>query len=74
VGGQAHEEPAAGPTIVAGEARRRLYRAALERGYLDGLLDAWLVSPIQRVFRQADRLERRLVRWLGGPGAKQDEQ
>ena len=49
--------------------RRRawLYRLALERGYLDGFLDQYLVWPFLRAFRWCDCFERRCTNWLAGP-------
>lgn len=44
-----------------------LYRLALERGYLDSLLDDLIVKPFVRTFQCFDRLERRWTNWLSGP-------
>jgi NADH-quinone oxidoreductase subunit L len=49
------------PTI-----QRRLYRAAMERGYLDAILDEFFAKPFLRVFNTFDRLERSWVRTLSG--------
>ena len=49
--------------------RDRLYRAALERGYLDTLLDDYLVRPFLAIFRWCDAAERRWTDWLSGDGA-----
>ena len=43
-----------------------LYRFALNRGYLDGILLGRLVSPAARALSACDRLERRFTDWLGG--------
>jgi NADH-quinone oxidoreductase subunit L len=40
------------------------YRFAMERGYLDSLLDEWIATPFQKTFRWFDGLERRLVNFL----------
>lgn len=40
------------------------YRFAMERGYLDSILDEWIVTPFQKTFRWFDKLERRLVKFL----------
>lgn len=42
--------------------RTQLYRFALERGYLDTLLDRFVARPFLGLFRWFDRLERR---WIG---------
>lgn len=46
--------------------RDRLYRFALERGYLDLVLDEYLVQPLLGVFRQCDLWERQWTEWLDG--------
>jgi NAD(P)H-quinone oxidoreductase subunit 5 len=48
--------------------RRQLwwYRFAIHRGYLDGLLDEWLVQPFQHAFQWCDSAERRWTNWLSG--------
>jgi NAD(P)H-quinone oxidoreductase subunit 5 len=43
-----------------------LYRFSLERGYLDSLLMAFVVSPFLRLFRALDRLDRWWAAFLGG--------
>ena len=48
----------------------RLYRFALERGYLDARLDRLVVGPVVRLFRSCDRLERRLTAALAGRPAE----
>jgi NADH-quinone oxidoreductase subunit L len=45
----------------------RLYRFALERGYLDVVLDRFVAGPVIRLFRWFDRLERRSTAALAGP-------
>jgi len=52
--------------LVPARLRRRLYRFALERAYLDGLLDTFVVAPWLGLFRRADALERRLCRAVAG--------
>ncbi len=41
-----------------------LYRLAAERGYLDTLLDEFVVRPFTQVFLWSDRMERRWTRFL----------
>ncbi|MEZ6125969.1 MAG: proton-conducting transporter membrane subunit [Planctomycetaceae bacterium] len=52
--------------LMGDSVRSWFYRFALERGYLDGLLDAWVVHPFQAVFRWCNRSEQAWVRWLSG--------
>lgn len=49
--------------------RTRLYRFALERGYLDTLLDRFVARPFLGFFRWFDRLERRWIGCLDGESA-----
>jgi NAD(P)H-quinone oxidoreductase subunit 5 len=46
--------------------RDRLYRLALERGYLDAFLNDYVVRPFLAVFRGCDSLERRWTNLLNG--------
>ena len=51
---------------IPARARTWLYRLALERGYLDALLDRFLVAPFLRMARAADRFDRRLCSLVSG--------
>jgi NADH-quinone oxidoreductase subunit L len=51
--------------------RVALYRLALERGYLDSIIDAYFVRPFVLTFRWCDRMERRWGRWLAGQGERE---
>ena len=42
---------------------RSLYRLALNRGYLDSLLDDWLVVPALRMFQWCSRAESAWIHW-----------
>jgi len=46
--------------------RDRLYRLAIERGYLDALLNDYVVRPFLALFRGCDALERRWTKFLNG--------
>lgn len=50
------------------------YRLALERGYLDSLLDSWLVRPLLKLLLLCDGLERRWTNLLSGPQARVSDQ
>ena len=41
-----------------------LYRFALERGYLDAVLERFIAKPVVWLFETCDALERRYARWL----------
>ncbi len=51
-------------------ARTSIYRLALERGYLDLLLDTWIVGPLRWMFKQFDRWERAWTDWLAGRSSR----
>jgi NAD(P)H-quinone oxidoreductase subunit 5 len=44
----------------------RLYRLAMERGYLDAVLDEFFVKPIVKFLTLCDQLERDWITWLSG--------
>jgi NAD(P)H-quinone oxidoreductase subunit 5 len=50
-----------------------LYRYAVERGYLDAALVAFLVKPFVRVFLWCDGLERRWTDWLSGGSSREPD-
>ncbi|MFN0199839.1 MAG: proton-conducting transporter membrane subunit [Planctomycetaceae bacterium] len=51
---------------------RTLYRFSLERGYLDDMIDEFIVHPFQRAFRWCDRMERRWTDFLSGSTPSRD--
>ncbi len=50
-----------------------IYRLAIHRGYLDPLLDDWIVAPFQKVFRWCDAMERRWTDWLSGRPSRESD-
>ncbi len=50
-----------------------LYRFALERGYLDGMLAEYVVEPFVRSFRWFDSLERRWTDFLTGKPSRESD-
>ena len=46
--------------------RARFYRFAWERGYLDSMLDDFIVRPFVNIFKWSDRMERRWTTFLSG--------
>jgi NADH:ubiquinone oxidoreductase subunit 5 (subunit L)/multisubunit Na+/H+ antiporter MnhA subunit len=50
------------------------YRLAIERGYLDGFLDAFIVYPFQRVFQWCDARERRWTDFLSGGKSRESDE
>jgi len=61
-GGHTTRVRAGWPVLTSGRARRRLFLVALERGFLDNLLDRFVVEP----FTRSSRLLTRLDEWLCG--------
>ena len=59
---------------ASGRGELRLYRFALERGYLDAALIAFVVTPFVRMFRWFDALERRWTDWLSGGASRESDQ
>ncbi len=49
--------------------QRRLYRSAIERGYLDSVLDECFVKPFIRLFTTFNRWGRSWTHWLAGSHA-----
>ena len=57
------------PSIIAwlgASTQRRLYRGAMERGYMDSILDQCIVKPFVGVFSTFNRWERAWTFWLAG--------
>ena len=51
--------------------RARFYRFAWERGYLDSILDDFVVRPFVNIFKWSDRMERRWTTFLSGTSGNQ---
>lgn len=60
--------------LAPGRFQSWLYRLALERGYLDSLLEALFVRPFVAVFRWCDRFERRWTDSLAGRSARESDE
>lgn len=54
--------------------RRWGYRLGFDRGFMDTLLDNWVVHPFLNLFRVADRLERRWTDWLSQQPSRESDQ
>jgi NAD(P)H-quinone oxidoreductase subunit 5 len=53
--------------------RRWAYRFALERAYLDSILDEWIVLPLRRFFEWCDAQERRWTDWLSAGRSRESD-
>lgn len=58
---------------LSDKSRARLYRFAIERGYLDAILNNFIVTPILRLFRTCDSLERRWTDFLTGGKSRESD-
>lgn len=61
-------------TLPPGRFRVWLYRFALERGYLDALLNTFVVAPFLRFFRWCDGLERSWTDRLAGLASRESDE
>jgi NAD(P)H-quinone oxidoreductase subunit 5 len=59
--------------LLPGRSRAWVYRFALERGYLDAILGALVVSPFVRTLHFFDELERRWTDFLTGNASRESE-
>lgn len=59
---------------IAEPARVRLYRLALERGYLDAWLKAFIVNPFLRLFRWCNAMERGWTDFLVGAPTRESQE
>jgi NAD(P)H-quinone oxidoreductase subunit 5 len=50
-----------------------LYRFAIERGYLDAMLDNYIVDPFVRLFQWCDSMERRWTDFLSGGRSRESD-
>jgi len=53
--------------------KRWWYRFGYERGYMDLILDSWIVEPFKLVFQWADRQERRWTDWLSREPSRESD-
>jgi NAD(P)H-quinone oxidoreductase subunit 5 len=53
--------------------RMRVYRLSLERGFLDAMIDQYVVRPFVRLFRSCDALERKWTSLLSGVSSRESD-
>ncbi len=53
--------------------RMWLYRFGYERGFLDTLLDSWVVNPFLMCFRWSDAMERRWTDWISQQPSRESD-
>ncbi len=66
IGSRPHEEGVMWEQKLPPATQRWLYRFALERGYLDSILEKGIARPFVRLFRGLDALETKWAKWLDG--------
>jgi NAD(P)H-quinone oxidoreductase subunit 5 len=66
VGGRLAGGPSIWQRLTSAELRSRVYRLALERGFLDVVLADYVVRPFVRSFQWCDAMERRWTALLAG--------
>ena len=73
IGGQLPHEQGFVQRWFSPQSQVRWYRFAIERGYLDDLLDAYIVGPFRRVFQWCDANERRWTDFLSGGRSRESD-
>lgn len=61
-------------SLLPSSVRVWLYRFAIERGYLDSIIDDYVVTPFVAVFRWCDRAERLWTDYLSGGKSRESDQ
>ncbi len=59
--------------LIPESGREWLYRISMERGFLDAILDAYIVHPFIAVFRWSDRMERSWTDLLSGGESRESD-
>jgi NAD(P)H-quinone oxidoreductase subunit 5 len=73
IGDHLHAAPSAWERVIPTRLRVALYRLAIERGYLDALIDEFIARPFVRIFRMCDALERRWTDFLTGTESRESD-
>ncbi|MBI1311444.1 oxidoreductase [bacterium] len=73
IGARLQKNPSVWEELLAPRQRTWLYRLSLERGYLDGFLNEYIVRPFVRAFRWADAMERRWTDFLIGTDSRESD-
>jgi NAD(P)H-quinone oxidoreductase subunit 5 len=73
IGDHLHTEPSAWERVIPTRLRIAIYRLSIERGYLDALIDEFMVRPFVLVFRICDGLERRWTDFLSGTESRESD-
>lgn len=73
IGGSLHQEPGFWHRILPPGLRAAVYRMGLERGFLDALLNEYIIRPFRLVFTFCDGLERRWGDLLSGGNSRESD-
>lgn len=73
VGGQFAPSNKLSSKLVPKAIQNWVYQIALERGFLDAMLHAYLVRPFLSVFRWCDRMERRWTNYISGEESRESD-
>jgi len=73
IGDHLHAEPSTWERFTPPRIRVAIYRLAIERGYLDALIDEFITRPFMRIFRICDSLERRWTDFLSGTQSRESD-
>jgi len=73
IGDHLHAEPSAWERMIPESGRVALYRLSLERGYLDAIIDEYIMRPFLRLFRWCDAIERRWTDWLSQTQSRESD-
>ncbi|MCA9071821.1 MAG: oxidoreductase, partial [Planctomycetaceae bacterium] len=73
IGSHLEHAPSLWSRLLPDNARLWLYRFSVERGFLDIILDEYIVRPFVAVFRWSDRMERRWTDYLSGGESRESD-
>lgn len=74
IGGHLERAPSIWSRLFSDRVRTNLYHIAMERGFLDAMLNEYIVRPFVIVFRWCDGMERRWTDLLSGGASHESEE
>jgi NAD(P)H-quinone oxidoreductase subunit 5 len=74
IGARLERPPSLWVRLIPERGREWLYRLSIERGFLDAILDEYIVRPFLTVFRWSDRMERCWTDLLSGEESRESDQ
>jgi NADH-quinone oxidoreductase subunit L len=73
IGGHLEHAPTIWSRLLPTGVRAWVYRIAMERGFLDAILNDYIARPFVAVFRWCDRMERRWTNLLSGSESRESD-